>query len=66
MDQQALPEAIAVIAFIRQQSLWRSDRHLHQWLSSGTIGRLTTGQDEAERQSLIVAAGMDLARKAAA
>ena len=42
------------------------DRDLYQRLGCGVIGGLTAGQDEADRQSLIVAAGVDFARKAAA
>ena len=55
-----------IISLVCQQRLGCGDRDLHQRLSSGVIGGLTTSQDEAERQSLIVAAGMDFARKAAA
>lgn len=65
-DQQAFPEAVAIITLVRQQRLGRSDGDLHQRLGSGVIRGLAAGQDEAERQSLIVAAGVDLARKAAA
>lgn len=65
-DQQALAEAVAIISLVCQQRFGCGDRDLHQRLSSGVIGGLTTSQDEAERQSLIVAAGMDFARKAAA
>lgn len=65
-DQQAFAEAITIIALIREQRLGRGDRDLHQWLGGGVVGCFSTGQDEADRQSLIVAAGVDFARKAAA
>jgi hypothetical protein len=65
-DQQALPEAVTVVAFVRQQRLGRGDRDPDQWLSSGVIGGLAASQGEAERRLLIFAAGMDFARKAAA
>jgi hypothetical protein len=65
-DQQTFPEAAAIISLVCQQPLGCGDRDLHQRFSSGVIGGLTAGQDEAERQSLIVASGVDFARKAAA
>lgn len=65
-DKQAFPEAIPIKALVCQQRLGRGDGDLHQWLGGGVIGGLTTSQDEAERQPLIVAAGVDFARKAAA
>jgi hypothetical protein len=65
-DQQALAEAVAVITFVCQQRLGRGGRDLHERPGCGVIGGLAAGQDEAERQSLIVAAGVDFARKAAA
>lgn len=56
--QQVLPDRIAVLAFVGQQR--------HEVLNSAVILRFAAGQDEADRASLIVAAGMDFARKAAA
>jgi hypothetical protein len=55
-----------VVAFARQQRLRCGDRDLHQQLSSGIIEGLTAIQEKAERQSMIVAAEVDLAPKAAA
>lgn len=65
-DQQAFPEAVTVIALVCQQPLGRGDGDRHQWLGGGVVGCLAAAQDEAERQSLIVTTGVDLARKAAA
>ena len=65
-DQQALPEAITIVAFVCQQRPGRGDGNLHERLGCGVIGGPPAGQDEAERQSLIVAAGVDFTRKAAA
>ena len=65
-DQQAFPEAITIIALVREQRLGCGDGDRHQRFGSGVIGSLAAGQDEADRQSLIVAAGVDFARKAAA
>lgn len=64
--QQVLPDRIAVIAFVGQQRVGLVDRQRHEVLDSAVIRRFAAGQDEAERASLIVAAGMDFARKAAA
>jgi hypothetical protein len=64
--QQAFPEAITIIALVREQRLGCGDGDRHQRFGSGVIRSLAAGQDEADRQSLIVAAGVDFARKAAA
>ena len=65
-DQQALAEAVTIVSLVRQQRLGRNDGDLYQWLGGDVIGSLASGQDEADRQSLIVASGVDFARKAAA
>ena len=65
-DQQAFPEAITIIALVREQRLGCGDGDRHQRFGSGVIGGLAARQDEADRQPLIVAAGVDFARKAAA
>ena len=65
-DQQALPKRITVITHVRQQRLGRGKGDLRQRLGCGVIGDLPAGKDEAKRQSLIVTAALDLARKAAA
>jgi len=64
-DQQVRPHRVAVISLICQQYLGLGDGQCHQVIDRPVIGCLAAGQDEAERASLIVAAGMDLARKAA-
>lgn len=64
--QQVLPDRIAVLAFVGQQRVGLVDRQRHEVLNSAVILRFAAGQDEADRASLIVAAGMDFARKAAA
>ena len=65
-QEQVLAEAVAIIAFVGKQGggLWH--RHGHQAIDPAVIGRLAARQVEAEREALIVAAGVDLARKAAA
>lgn len=65
-DQQALAEAVTIIALVRQQRLGCGDWDGHQRLGGDVVGGFAAGQDEAERASLIVRAGVDLARKAAA
>ena len=57
---------IAVIVFVGEQPFGFGQRQRHQVLDRAVIRCLTTGQDEAERTSLIVTAGVDFARKAAA
>ncbi len=61
-----LADSIAVIAFVGQQRLGLGDGDRHEGIDSTVVRRLTAGQDEADRASLIVTAGVDLARKAAA
>ena len=66
VQEQVFAEAVAIIAFIGEQGggLWY--RHGHEAIDTAVIGRLAARQVEAEREALIVAAGVDLARKAAA
>lgn len=66
LDQQAFAEAITVIAFIGEQRLGLGDRDFHQRFGGGVIRCFAAGQEKAQRASLIVRAGVDLARKAAA
>jgi hypothetical protein len=54
LDQQAFPEAIAVIALVGEQRRGFDHRDFHQWFGGGVIRCLATGQEEAERASLIV------------
>ncbi len=64
--EQAFPEAIAVIALVGEQRLGLGRRQRHQVIGGRIVGCLAAGQDEADRDALIVTAGVDLARKAAA
>lgn len=64
--QQVLANEVAIIALVGEQGLGFDDRDRHQGIDSAIIGCLHASQDEAERASLIVAAGVDFARKAAA
>ncbi|MBV7255990.1 hypothetical protein KCG44_04235 [Pacificimonas sp. WHA3] len=49
------------MALVRQQCLSRGDGDRHQWFGCGVIGGRSAAQDEAGRQSLIVAAGVNFA-----
>jgi hypothetical protein len=66
VHEQVLTKPVTIIAFVGQQGrgLWHWQRH--QIVGRTVIGGFAARQDEAERQALIVAAGVDLARKAAA
>lgn len=64
--QQIFANSIAVISFVGEQSLGLGGRDRHQGINGSIVGGFSAGQDEAERASLIVTAGVDLARKAAA
>jgi hypothetical protein len=64
--QQVRSHRIAIVSFVRQQCLGFVDRQRHQVIDSPVIRSCAARQDEAERASLIVAAGVDFARKAAA
>ena len=66
MDQQILPEAVAVISPIGEYGPGVRDRQLHQCVCGFVVRDLPTGKDKTERASLLVTSGMDLARKAAA
>ena len=65
-DEQAVAEAISILALVREQRRGCGDGDRHQRFGGRVIRGLAAGQDEADRQSLIVAAGVDFARKAAA
>ena len=65
-DEQVFPKPVAVISLVGQKRLRLGQRQGHQVIGGGIIRCLATGQDEPDRQSLIVAAGVDFARKAAA
>ncbi|SCW85002.1 hypothetical protein SAMN02927924_03354 [Sphingobium faniae] len=64
--QQVFANGVTIITLVGEQGLGLGDGDRHQGIDSAIIGSLATGQDEAERASLMVTAGMDLARKAAA
>ena len=64
--EQVFPEPVAVVAFVGEQRFGLGQWQRHQIIGGGIIRCLTTGQDEPDRQSLIVTAGVDFARKAAA
>jgi len=61
----AVAIAIAAIVGMLRDLTVRARRDRHQRLGCGVIGSLTAGHDEADRQSLIVTAGVDFARKSA-
>lgn len=65
-QEQRLAHGVAVIAFGGQHRLWRGHRHIDQRGHGSVIGYFPSCQHEAERASLTIAAGVDLARKAAA
>jgi len=64
--EQVLAEPVAIVTFVREQrfGLWQWQGH--EVIGSSVIRCLAAGQDEADKQSLIVATGVDFARKAAA
>lgn len=64
--QQVRPDRIAVIAFVGQQRVGLVERQRHEVVDCAIVRRFAAGQDEAKRASLIVTAGVDFARKAAA
>lgn len=66
MKQQPLAEAVAVIALVSKERLWRWDRHDHQIIYGLIIRCFSADEDKAEKPSLIVTAGVDFARKATA
>lgn len=65
-QEQVFAEPVAVIALVGKQRLGLGQWQGHQIIDRPIIRSLAAGQDEPDRQSLIVAAGVDLARKAAA
>ena len=64
--EQVFAEPVAIISLVGQQGLGFGQRQGHQVIGGRIIRCLAAGQDEADRQSLIVAAGVDFAPKAAA
>lgn len=66
VDQQFLTQEVAVITFVGQKQSRFADRYRQQIRNGIVIRSLATGQDEAERASLTVCAGVDFRRKAAA
>ena len=66
LHQQLLANGITIISFVGQQRLRLGDGYRHQGIDRAIVRCFAARQDEAKRTSLIVAAGVDLARKAAA
>lgn len=64
--EQVFTEAVAVIALVGEQCLGPGQRQRHQVIGGRIIRCLAAGQDEADREALIVTAGVDFASKAAA
>src|SRR5487761_2387765 len=60
------PYLVAVITLVGQHQLWVGDGHVDQVIDGLVVGGLAAGENEAERASLTVGAGVDFARKAAA
>nr|WP_228119052.1 hypothetical protein [Gluconobacter japonicus] len=66
VDHQILTETIAVITPIGQHGLWVGNRQHRQGACGSVVRAVTSGKDKAKRTFLIVALGVNLARKAAA
>lgn len=66
MDEQVLPDVVTIIAFVRQHQLGFGNIQVKQVWDGLIIGRVSSGQDKAERTPLTVRTGVDFARKAAA
>ena len=66
LHQQVFANGVTIIALVGEQDLGLGNGDRHQGIDGAIVGCLASGQDKAERASSIVAAGVDLARKAAA
>ncbi|KXV35833.1 hypothetical protein AD940_01445 [Gluconobacter thailandicus] len=66
MDQKVLAETVAVITPISQHGPGVWSRKFQQGIYGFIVRDLPAGEDKAKRTSLIVASGVDFARKAAA
>ena len=64
--EHVFPEPVAIISLVGQQCLGLGQRQRHQVISGCIIRCLAAGQDEADGEPLIVTAGVDFTRKAAA
>lgn len=64
--QQVRSNRVSIIALVREQGFRLGDWQSHQVIDGAVIRGFAAGQDETERAPLIVAAGVDFARKAAA
>ncbi|GBR47864.1 hypothetical protein GRO01_10780 [Gluconobacter roseus NBRC 3990] len=64
MDQQVLTEAVAVIVPISQHGPGLRSWKCHQGIYGFIVRDLSAGEDKAKRTALIVASGVDFARKA--
>ena len=66
MDQEFLAQEIAVVAFVSKEQPRLADRYRQQVRNGVVVRSLPARQDEAERASLTVCAGVDFCRKTAA
>lgn len=64
--ERVFAEWVSIIALVGEQRFQLGHWQGHQFIDSGLIRGFATGQHEADRQSLIVAVGVELACKAAA
>ena len=66
LEQQAGPDVVAVVALVGQHQLRLGDGQFDQVVDGLVVGGLAARENETERASLTVGAGVDFARKAAA
>lgn len=62
----AFPETITVISLVRKRRVGGVTGMFIRGFGGSVVGCFAARQDEADRQALIVTAGMNFARKAAA
>ena len=66
MDQEFFTEEVTVVAFVSKEQPRLAHRYRQQVRNGVVVRSLSTRQDEAERASLTVCAGVDFRCKAAA
>lgn len=66
VHEQVFAEPVAVVALVGEQRFRFGQWQRHKAIDGSVVRCLAAGQDKPDRQSLIVTAGVDLARKAAA
>jgi hypothetical protein len=66
VDQKFFTQEIAIVAFVGKEQPWFADRYRQQTRHGAVVRCFAAGQNEAERASLTVCAGVDFRRKAAA